>query len=139
MVALTGRRSRLDRLTSLADLPIGTRRRATTVNARQTQHRLTDAKLIALVQAYQAGIGIADLAQQFGVHRSTVGKLLTRMAVPRRTRGLSVEQLNEAEKLYRQGWSFERLGERFRCHPTTVQQRFVQAGIARRKPWERQA
>ena len=78
-----------------------------------------------------------ELAVVFGVHRTSVAACLRRMDVQLRGQGLNDEQLREAKKLYGQGWSLARLGERYECHTTTVHQAFAREGVPRRRPRER--
>jgi lambda repressor-like predicted transcriptional regulator len=78
-----------------------------------------------------------ELAQQFGVHRTTVAGCLRKLGIPLRRQGLSPTELDQAAALYRQGWSLVRLGEKLGCDAETVRQRFKQVGVVRRGPHER--
>ncbi|MBK6870833.1 MAG: hypothetical protein IPJ14_09635 [Kineosporiaceae bacterium] len=77
------------------------------------------------------------LAAQFGIHRATVRQILLRQRVPLRVRGLSKVQVDEAERLYAEGWSVARLGERFHTNGTTVWRALLEREIPMREPWER--
>ncbi len=77
------------------------------------------------------------LAERFGVHRATVRQILLRQGVPLRVRGMTKEQVDEAERLYAEGWSAARLGERFHTNGTTVWRALLGRGVLMREPWER--
>ncbi len=98
--------------------------------ARPVQHRLRPEEIAELVAAYRAGGTIDELATRFSVHRTTVMGHLTRLDVARRRRGLSAEQIGDAAKLYAQGWSLARVGERFAVSGETVRVAFQKAGVA---------
>ncbi len=98
LVALTGPRSRLNRLISLANLPIGTRRGATAGGPRQTQRRLLDAQVFAMAAAYQTGADLKQLAKTFGVHRHTAAAHLRRLAIPLRRQGIDERDIPEVVK-----------------------------------------
>ena len=63
-------------------------------------------------------------------HLRVAGVKLRRQGVPQ-------ERLDEAVRLYGEGWSCQRLAERYGCDDETVRQALVRAGIKLRKPWER--
>lgn len=136
-MVLTGAGSRLlDQYESLLNGPKRIKPSVEYVQ-RQQQHRLTAAEAVAVARAYQAGKNMKQVAQQFGVHRTTVAGCLRKLGVPLRRQGLAPVELEQAAALYRQGWSLVRLGEKFDCDAETVRQRFKQAGVVRRKPHER--
>jgi DNA-directed RNA polymerase specialized sigma24 family protein len=45
--------------------------------------------------------------------------------------------LDEAIRLYGDGWSCQRLAERYGCDAETVRQALKRAGVRLRAPWER--
>lgn len=55
--------------------------------SRQTQIRLNPHQATALAAAYRDGLTMKELAQRFGVHRTTVSALLRRHTVPAHRRG----------------------------------------------------
>jgi DNA-directed RNA polymerase specialized sigma24 family protein len=73
-----------------------------------------------LVAGYVAGATVYELAAEFSVDRKTVSRILHRERVPMRMTGLSVEQIEEAQKLYGDGWSLVQIGERMRVDARTV-------------------
>jgi DNA-binding transcriptional ArsR family regulator len=95
----------------------------------QVQHRLDPSQVAELVAGYQGGATIEDLAERFGVHRTTVMAHLDRSGVKRRRRGIEVASLPEAVRLYEAGWSLARVGERFGVDGETVRTAFRKAGV----------
>ena len=62
----------------------------------------------ALVEQYQAGATVYELAERFKIHRVTVSEHLHRQGVRMRRRSLEEWQIDEAAQLYEQGWSLAR-------------------------------
>lgn len=58
-----------------------------------------------MVDDYLAGLSVGQLAQQYGVHRSTVSAHLSRRGVVRRLSGLDEQDAAEAVLLHRTGAS----------------------------------
>jgi hypothetical protein len=104
---------------------------------RQKQMRLSPELAAELVEAYQAGALVRDLASQFGIHRATASALLVRQGVELRSRGLNPEQVVEACQLYRDGWSLARLGAKFGVDDTTVLRYLRFEGVVMRSPNQR--
>ena len=66
---------------------------------------LTTAQVDRLVGDYLAGLSVGQLAQQYGVHRSTVSAHLTRRGVVRRLSGLDDHDAAAAVRLHGGGIS----------------------------------
>jgi transposase-like protein len=98
----------------------------------QHQKRLTAAERIQLVQAYKAGATILELAESYGIARTTVMTHLNRMAVPRRVIGADLINVQQAAELYEAGASLKDLGQRYGCHPETVRNALLRAGVTMR-------
>jgi hypothetical protein len=77
----------------------------------------------ALVADYLAGATAYELGRQFGIDRKTVSRILHRHQVSMRRRGLSPEQVDEAVRLYENGWSTSQIAGRMETDPRTVQRR----------------
>jgi hypothetical protein len=73
-----------------------------------------------LVQDYIVGTMTYELGGRFGIDRRMVSAILRQRGVPGRRRGLSHDQVDEAVRLYRLGWSLTRVGKRFAVDPGTV-------------------
>ena len=105
----------------------------------QTQIRLRRADIERLIAAYVEGNSVPQLSGRFNIHRTTVLAHLERNAVPRRRMGpkLSDEDVDEAADLYRDGFSLDVIGHRFRVAPDTVGKalRRVDVQIRPRRGW----
>jgi DNA-binding transcriptional ArsR family regulator len=95
----------------------------------QVQHRLDPSRVAELVASYQDGATIDDLAERFGVHRTTVMAHLDRSGVKRRQRGIEAASLPGAIRLYEAGWSLARVGERLGVDGETVRTTLRKAGV----------
>lgn len=82
-----------------------------------------------LIEGYQSGATVYELAAQFGIERRTVSAILHRHGVPMRRRGLSEEQIDDAVRLYSQGWSLARIAARMDVAAGTVRQRLHERGV----------
>nr|WP_255426810.1 hypothetical protein [Pseudonocardia sp. C8] len=65
-----------------------------------------------MIEGYTSGATVYQLGDQFGIERRTVSTILHRHGVPMRRRGLSAEQIDDAARLYHQGWSLARIAGR---------------------------
>lgn len=94
-------------------------------------------RVAELVDDYQAGASVEDLAARFGIHRATVAQPLHRNGVPIRHRGLDGQQINPAVQLYQPGHSLTRIGSRVDVHAEIVRQVLRARGIQLCRAWER--
>lgn len=96
--------------------------------------RLTELQIKALIDAYQLGARVKDLAIEHGIHRVTVMEHLRRNGIPRRSDMMrwSPEQLAEVTELYNQGSSVRTIGAQYGVDPSTVAKRLRQAGVSLR-------
>jgi predicted DNA-binding protein (UPF0251 family) len=105
--------------------------------SRQTQVRLDQHRADAVAMAYKEGKTMRELANDFGIHRSTVTVILERNGVETRQAGLSDEQTAEACRLYSGGWPLARLAERYEVAEMTVRRYLLLASVVMRSPHER--
>lgn len=89
---------------------------------------LTPSEVDHLVADYEAGCGIQDLAEKYGIHRATVFAHLQRREVPRRRPGLDEQEQAEAVRLLREGVSMRAIGRRIGVDRRAVPVALVQAG-----------
>jgi hypothetical protein len=80
-----------------------------------------------------------ELDERFGIHRTTVTAVLQRLGVELRQFGLSDEQVDEACRLYPEGWSLARLAQRNDVTDMTVRPYLLLAGVVMRSPHERRS
>lgn len=76
--------------------------------------------MTALVNGYQAGETVYELAARFGIHRATVSAHLHRQGITVRRQGLDAEGIAHAVRLYEDGWSVARIGDRLGVDGTTA-------------------
>ena len=106
-------------------------------SSRQAQVRLDPHQVKDVTKGYRTGATAKELAEQFGLHRTTVTAILQRQGVEPRQRGLSGAQVAEACRLYPEGWSLARLADRYGVDDMTVRRYLLQAGVVMRSPHER--
>lgn len=94
--------------------------------------RLDDGQVQQLIEGYRTGATVYELGDRFRISRKTVSEILHRHEVPMRRRGLSIERIGEAARLYEAGWSLARIGERMGVDPTTVLNRLRERGVRMR-------
>jgi|1185.fasta_scaffold301550_1 transposase len=99
--------------------------------SRQIQRHLSADDVLSVIAAYEQGATIDELATRFGVHRTTVMAHLERQGAPRRC-GTVTKNLNEATRLYEQGWSLARVGDHFGVDGETVRRALRAAGVTLR-------
>jgi hypothetical protein len=97
-----------------------------------TARHLRPAEIDELVKAYEAGRTVYDLAAQFGIHRTVVGKHLRARGVDTKPPGLHSEDIPTAARLYQGGWSLARIGEKFATTANTVRFRLLEVGVVMR-------
>ncbi len=92
--------------------------------------RLQEAEADALAQEYPEGATVYEIGRRHGIHRNTVAHHLHRLDVPMRRQGLSGEQA----RLYQDGQSLARIGQRLAVDPSTVRAAILTQGIRTRDP-----
>ncbi len=90
---------------------------------------LTAAEVDRLVDDYRGGAGVNELAERYGIHRTTVSGHLTRRGVERRLPGLSVAEVAEVVRLYQGGWSMRAIGRTMGVNRKMVRGHLVEAGV----------
>ena len=104
------------------------------VPARQRQTHLAENERIELLQRYLSGERPFELAKAFDIDRRTVSAILVRAGM-RRPRSMTDAERAEAVRLYSEGWSCARIGERLGRDPGTVWLALKAAGVRLRPPW----
>lgn len=100
--------------------------RASALQVRQVQHRLTAAEVDQIAEQYREGTSTYALAKQWKINRDTVTLALRRAGIAtRRPRALTPQQLAEARRLQEEGWSLNRLGRHFGVDPKTMKRRLA--------------
>ena len=73
-----------------------------------------------IFELYQNGMSAHDIAERLSVHRITVSNYLDRASIPKRPKGLTDQQTDEAVIAYKAGDSFATIGRRFGFSPMTI-------------------
>lgn len=114
-----------------ADEPVRVPREALPARVR----KLLGGEVTQLIDAYQGGSTVSQLATRFGMNRNTVTKIIKVADVPLRSPGLSTEQIAEAVTQYQAGMSLARIGDHFGVDAHTVRRRLLERGVEMRAPW----
>jgi helix-turn-helix protein len=86
----------------------------------RAEDRLGPDGVAQLVADYQAGIATTRLMQSYGLGKGAVLRLLDSHGVTRRRQPLTPAEVQEAIRLYGQGWSLARIGQRFGRHHSVI-------------------
>ena len=107
------------------------------VPQRQRQVHLPAQHQRDLIERYKAGATQRELAGHYGVHRTTVSKILQRHGVESQ-RGLHPDLIDEAVRRYNEGQSLATVGRALGADPGTVRARLLERGVAMRDTHGRQ-
>lgn len=98
-----------------------------------TRHRsarqLRPAEVDALVEGYRSGATVRQLATQFGIARSTVGRHLELRGIDTRQLLLTAEMVHEAGRLYGEGATLEHLAAFYGVSDTTIRTYLLRSGV----------
>ena len=107
-----------------------------------SQRRLCPSTADDLIAAYQAGATLNQLADHYGIHRTTVAAHVDRHGAPRHDDRTAWDEgaLEEAAEMYAAGLSLVDVASRFGIDAQTVANRFRRAGrpIRPRRGWRLQ-
>jgi uncharacterized protein YhbP (UPF0306 family) len=95
------------------------------------QRRLTHPEINELVNEYQAGRTLADLASVVGIHPRTVAAHLEIRGIQRRSvhRKLIDDDVNEAARRYRAGDSLAKVAYAFNVDQATIRRELHRIGV----------
>jgi AraC-like DNA-binding protein len=94
--------------------------------------RLTAGQLARLVERYQSGATVYDLAAEFGMHRATVARRLKGAGVTLRLHGPTSANIDNMVRLYASGLSLVAVGERLGFTAETVRHYIQARGVQTR-------
>lgn len=88
----------------------------------------------AVVAAYSAGKAVAEIAEEFGIHRSTVVNIVRRAGAtqPDRRNKFSPSQQAEITAAYEAGATTYELADKYLCSHSTIDRLLERSGITRR-------
>jgi len=103
---------------------------------KQHQRRLDPDQIVQLIALYLEGQSVAQLAQEWNIHRTTVMDHLKRSDVPTRPhkRKMNDEQVTRAAEFYRAGDSLAKLSHRYNVDPQTVSRELKKTDVTIRPP-----
>lgn len=121
-----GHYARAERATgpSLTDL------RGPNVHAIETaQTFLTTQQVDDLVDLYEDGMPIGQIAEKLQIHRHTVARHLEHRGIPIRVRGLANKHIAEAIRLYAGGLTLAEVGQRYGASAQAVRRAISAKGV----------
>lgn len=95
----------------------------------RAEDRLGPDGLARLCADYRAGQSTKRLQKTYGLSQGAVLRLLEVNGLPRRQRGLTDIQVQEAIELYLGGWSLTRIGDRFGKDHTMVKNALLRTNM----------
>jgi len=96
---------------------------------RKNHRRLNSSEVDRLVESYEQGTLLMDLALTFGIHRTTVMAHLRRRGAEARY-GVIERNIEEAKRLYMEGHSLATVGRHFGVDAATVRRALIAAHVA---------
>ena len=98
----------------------------------KAERRLGPEAIAQLVADYENGLASPDLMIKYNLGKGTVLRLLRAQGVEVRNQSLTIEQIEEAIRLYLEGWSLAKVGGHFGREHTVIRDVLMRAGIPRR-------
>ncbi len=98
--------------------------------------RLNATEMARLVERYEAGATVYELAAELDVHRTIISRRLKGAGVQMRFTPLTEEQVEAAIKLYDKGLSLSTVGRELGFNASTIYRALKQHGAEMRKPWD---
>jgi uncharacterized protein YjcR len=93
---------------------------------------LDASEVSSLVQDYQGGMTVYELAEKYGCHRQTVARQLKAAGVRMRGQAPTEEQVREGAALYESGLSLDKTGELLGVSPKTLRLHLIGHGVKMR-------
>jgi transposase-like protein len=87
---------------------------------RQRQRRLSESQALLLADKYQNGATVYQLAEEFGICRSSVSGWIKRLGIPMRGQPTSSQAIDSMIGLYLSGMSLAAVAQRLGVSPGTV-------------------
>lgn len=103
-----------------------------TVRHDPVQRRLHKTEIADLVRQYRQGATVYELADSFGIHRTTVSDHLRRQCVRLRGHRMTGSEIDQAAALYQAGLSLARVGERLGFDGKTIMNALHAKGVRMR-------
>ncbi len=101
---------------------------------RRSWNRLSDEARDEVAVRYEGGDTTTQLAEDYGVAKSTIIGILRERKVVVRRQSLSPEQVKAAAQLYESGLSLSQVAERLKVNQETMRVAIIAAGVHLRPP-----
>ncbi|WP_133903149.1 helix-turn-helix domain-containing protein [Actinophytocola oryzae] len=98
----------------------------------KTARQLKPAEIDKLVDTYQAGATVFQLAEQFGINRITVGRHLKTRGIDTRLPAITEDELEQVISHYRDGRSITTIAKQYGVSNNAVRDRLIAAGVKMR-------
>ena len=95
----------------------------------QTQRQLTPDEVSQVVARHEAGASMQQIADELGVHRTTILKRLQGLGITTRYSKLTLEQVREAATLYKECWTLDKIAKRYQVAASTVREYLLADGV----------
>jgi transposase-like protein len=96
--------------------------------------RLSAEQQATVVARYSSGETSTVLADEYGVAKSTILRILRESRVVVRRQSLTAEQVSEAADLYESGLSLSQVAKRLDVNQETMRVAILKAGVILREP-----
>ncbi|WP_431779122.1 helix-turn-helix domain-containing protein [Microbacterium aurantiacum] len=97
-------------------------------------NRLNAEQQAAAVTRYSNGETSTALAEEYGVTKSTISRILREARVVVRRQPMTPEQVSEAAQLYEAGLSLSQVPKRLEVNQETMRTAILKAGVVLREP-----
>jgi IS30 family transposase len=95
----------------------------------QTQRQLTREEVDQVIALHEARASMRQIADELGVHRTTILKRLQGLGITTRFSKLTSEQVRAAARLYADGWTLDRIAKRYHVAASTVREYLLADGV----------
>lgn len=99
--------------------------------------QLDETQVRHLVEEYEAGVAVVELAARLGASRQTVQGILKQRGVPTRMNALKPVLIDEMARLYEAGWTLAKIGKHMQVSPEGLRPRLLERGVRMRPRGEK--
>jgi transposase len=82
-----------------------------------------------MIARHEAGASMQQIANELGVHRTTILKRMQGLGITTRFSKLTPDQVRTAAGLYADGWTLDRIAKRYHVAASTVREYVLAYGI----------
>ncbi|MDQ2973442.1 MAG: helix-turn-helix domain-containing protein [bacterium] len=101
---------------------------------KQHQNHLDKSQQLKVVESYRSGNSVYEIARQFLITRTTASAILKRHDIKLRYKVLSLEDIQNAKRLYESGASLQVVADFVKVDPSTIRKVLLGAGLQTRPP-----